>query len=421
MSAAFRTYGYQNRPNSFAALGSGVTQELIALETSDGASCRGMLYLPSGPVPRTVVHVMHPKSDFHRHYAVPALVEAGLAVFAQNSRWVANDVATIHELLLLDVAAAMRHLREDRGFRHVILLGNSGGGSLDTFYQAQACLEPMERLAETPAGDPVPLATEEMPPADGIVYLAAHHGQGLFLLSSIDPSVLDEADPLSTDPELDAFDPRNGYVPPPETSRYEAAFITKYRAAQRARVHRIDEAARRFLDEQRFAARTLQDTHLSESERRARRRQAALGRVLTVYRTDANPACLDLSLDPSERVVGSIFSSDPESSNYGEWGFGRLVTPRAWLSTWSGLSSNAALLKNIAGVRIPTLVIHYCGDRTIFDSGALAIHDASPSSDKSLRWIHGADHYGLSKAGDARPRDEALDAIAQWTKERFAP
>src|SRR5213076_1886199 len=78
----------------------------------------------------------------------------------------------LHERLLLDVAGNVAWLRE-RGFRRVILLGNSGGGSLFAFYLAQAGKPPAERLARAPSGDRVPLGEVEMPMADGLVLRGA--------------------------------------------------------------------------------------------------------------------------------------------------------------------------------------------------------------------------------------------------------
>ena len=71
------------------------------------------------------------------------------------------------------------------------------------------------------------------------------------------------------------------------------------------------------------------------------RRRSLAPRIITVFRTDADPRTVDLSLDPSERPYGSLFGKRPDLINYGLTGFGRLTTPEAWLSTWSGLSSNA--------------------------------------------------------------------------------
>ena len=66
--------------------------------------------------------------------------------------------------------------------------------------------------------------------------LAAHSGRPEVLTNWLDPSVTDEADPVSADPELDPFNPDNG---PP----YSAEFQVRYRAAQRARNERITDWA----------------------------------------------------------------------------------------------------------------------------------------------------------------------------------
>ncbi len=48
-------------------------------------------------------------------------------------------------------------------------------------------------------------------------------------------------------------------------------------------------------------------------------------------------------LDPSDRAYGSLWGTRPDWINYGAVGFGRVVSPEAWLSTWSALSSNATV------------------------------------------------------------------------------
>ena len=108
----------------------------------------------------------------------------------------------IHERVLLDVAAGMRRLR-DLGFERIVACGNSGGGSLYTFYVSQAHSGRGKRLTETANGDPLDLNDFQMPPIDGAIYLASHPGEGHFLLHAIDPSVTDETDPLSCDSSLE--------------------------------------------------------------------------------------------------------------------------------------------------------------------------------------------------------------------------
>src|SRR5205823_3496098 len=87
----------------------------------------------------------------------------------------------------------------------------------------------------------------------------------------------------------------------------------------------------------------------------ARRRSIATD-FLTVYRTDADPRCVDLTLDPSTRDFGSLWGVRPDWINYGAVGFGRVVAPEAWLSTWSGLSSRANILETGARMTLPALV-----------------------------------------------------------------
>lgn len=405
---------------SYAAIDSSVQREPVELEAADGGLCGGMLHTTGKH--KTVVCFMHPKADMSRHYAIPAIVDAGYAAFGQNSRWLNNDELCVHETLLLDVAAGMRFLRQ-RGFENIILVGNSGGGSLYTFYQAQASTAPPGRLTQTPAGDPCDLNSQDLPPADGFIHLAAHLGEGKILMQMIDPSVTDESDLFSCDESLDPFNPDNGYRQPPESSKYAPEFVERYRRAQRARVERLDSVARGMLEERDGARRQFRDPEFfqrSAQEQAPVLRRAVGCTYMIVYRTEADLRAMDLSLDPSERDAGTLFSYRPDLSNYMEFGFARVCTPRAWLSTWSGICSNADVVRNAPNVTVPALVISYTGDNAIFPADARAAFDALAASDKEFQLVPG-DHYGFGVGTQERTgAPQALRKIVAWLESRFA-
>ena len=375
----------------------------LRLDTPDRAVAHGWLYARGGE--DTVVCLMHPRANFSRHYAVPGLLEAGFAVLCINSRWLNNDATLIHEQVLLDVAAGLAEAR--RRFERVVLCGNSGGGSLFTFYLSQALASPQARLRDTAAGDALRLDQVELPAADAMVYLAAHPGEGHYLLHAVDPSVVDETDPVSCDPALDMYDPRNGFAEPPKESRYAPEFVAAYRQAQRARIERIDAEARRRVA-QRRAARARWKTAGSTEDRR---RSIATDFML-VYRTDADPRYVDLSLDPSRRDYGSLWGVRPDWINYGAVGFSRVVAPEAWLSTWSGISSRAEIVSTGPRMTLPALMVSYSGDNCIFPSDNELVAGCLGSDDLTRVEIEG-DHYGFpAETG----REGAVAAIADWLR-----
>ena len=105
----------------------------------------------------------HPRAEFGQHYSIPFWVEAGFAAFAHNTRYLNNDTTMIHENLLLDLAAAIRFLREEEGFERIVMLGNSGGGSLFSYYDAQARTPKGSASTSPPGGGPPDLNKFDLP------------------------------------------------------------------------------------------------------------------------------------------------------------------------------------------------------------------------------------------------------------------
>lgn len=378
----------------------------VPLTTQDNASCSGFLFWRGSP--KTVVCLMHPREFLVTHYLIPAIVESGCAAWTQTPRAVGNDMRLEHEIALFDVVAGLDHLRQ-AGFERIVLLGNSGGASLYTFYNQQALLEPAKRLERTPGGKPTGLAELAMPVPDAFVYVAPHPGQGRLLMGCIDPSVSDERDPMSVDPALDPFSASNGFANPPESAAYAPDFVARYRAAQEMRVARLDGIAKELIRERLTARKRAKD-----SGARADHIRGAHTPVMSVWRTDADLRCWDLKLDPSERRYGSVWGRDPFASNYGAVGFGRFCTPEAWLSTWSGLSSRANMHETLKSVEQPVLMIEYSGDNTIFPTDLDRLYGAIPSGRKQRLKIRG-DHHGRPLAkGEPAGRDEAGNRVAEW-------
>jgi hypothetical protein len=417
---------YQLRyPIDFGDIDPTVPHKVVQLYAADFGKSRGVLWLPSTGKPKTCVLMSHPRAEFGHHYSIPFWVEAGYAAFGFNTRYLNNDATMLHENLMLDLAAAIKFLREEEGFVRIVMLGNSGGGSLFAYYDSQARTPKGQRVASPPGGGPPDLNQFELLTADAFIILAAHPGQGMVLMNCLDAAVVDESDPLASDATLDMYDERNGFKTPPATSSYSKEFIEHYRAAQRARCARIDAIARRHIAEAGEARATMRADGFAGTPGEHRNyvaRRAMAPRYMIVYRTQANPNYCDLSIDPSERVVGSIISPRPDLANYSAFGLGRIVTPDAWLSTWSGLSSYAKTAANLPKVLVPTLVVGANADQDIFLSDVRAEYQASGASDKTLAFIEGAEHFmraGGTKAHLGDPRPRLMKTLVEWTRARF--
>lgn len=394
-------------------LPAGLRTAVHPLPTSDGAQVIGCLHALGGE--KTAVFIMHPRELLISHYLVPYLVKAGYACWVQGPRTVGNDLRLEHETALYDVEAGVTQLRA-LGFRRIVMLGNSGGAGLFAFYNQQSLAAPETRLERTPGGRPTNLAKAALPPVDGFVLVAPHPGQGKLLQAALDPSVTDEKDPFGADPALSPFERANGFRPAEEGgATYAPAFVERYRAAQTARVARIDAFARELLEAKQRGSKAVKAggaTPLQEM-------QAAYGAIFEVWRTDADLRCFDLELDPSDRKWGTVWGAKPLVSNVGSVGFARVCTPESWLSTWSGLSSNASFEKCGPAMAQSVLQIEYSGDNTVFPGDAEAIFATLSSRDKQRTRVRGNHHGQALAPGEPLGQDAAAGHIVEWLRARF--
>jgi len=346
---------------------------------------QGVYHHPAGEQPRTALIASHYNVDFSEHYMAELMAARGYGFLGWNTRFRGVEHYFTLDAALIDIGVGVRWLREEAGVDNVVILGNSGGGSLMAAYQSQAVEPNLRPLLGTPVAE----AAEQLPACDLYVSTNAHPGRPEVLTDWFDPSVTDEFDPTSVDPALDMYNPENGPPYPPE-------FVARYRAAQVARNHRITEWA------------------LEELERV----QAAgsIDRMFNLHRAWADPRYLDPSLDPNDREVGVCYLGPPKFFNYSPYGIGSSNTIRTWLSMWSLEHSQCRAIPHLARITVPSLVVQSMADCGVFPVDAHTIHDNLAAEDKTIEFVAG-DHY-LQTPGTAR--DDVADLVGGWLAARGA-
>ncbi len=357
----------------------GLPSPVIGRAGAGGHPCQGIYHRPAGAHPTTALIATHYNVDFSEHYLASFMAERGYGFLGWNTRFRGAEAHFLLDHALAEIGVGVRWLRETAGVERVVLLGNSGGGSLMAAYQSQAVEPNVTPVAGT---RPLP-AIEDLPAADAFIALAAHTGRPEVLTAWLDPSVTDETDPLSVDPALDPFNPENGPPFPDE-------FQQRYRAAQRARNERITDWA-------------LAQLAALEGTR-------ARDRLFTLYRTWADLRMIDPAIEPSDRRPNWSYLGEPVKANYGVFGIGTLSTLRSWLSMWSLRTSQCTAAPHLGRITVPSLVAHATADTGVYESDARGLFDALAAPDKQFARIK-ADHYLLDPPG---ARAEAADLIAAW-------
>ncbi|MDH3295043.1 MAG: alpha/beta hydrolase, partial [Acidimicrobiia bacterium] len=300
-----------------------------------------------------------------------------------NTRFRGDERYFLLDHAVAEIGVGVRWMKEVAGVQTVVLLGNSGGGSLMAAYHSQA-VDPSIRPA--PGLRPLP-ALDDLVPGDLYVFLAAHPGRPEIFSHWIDGSVTDETDPTAIDPSLDIYNPDNG---PP----YSPGFLARYRQAQLARMAHITAWVTSELE--RCEAAGVRD------------------RLFTVDRVWADPRFVDPTIDPNDRQPNSCYLGDPSKANRGIYGVGLVNSLRTWLSMWSLTDSQCQAGPHLARLHLPTLLIEATEDSGVFPSDGDAIFNAVAASDKSRLAIAG-DHYFRNRPG---ARAQVADTITDWVADR---
>lgn len=368
----------------------GVLREFVGLTSpssrragSGGHPCQGIYYRGVGRKPKVAMLAAHYQLDFSEHYLAEYMATRGIGFLGWNTRYRGFENTFLLDHALVDIAVGVQWLRTEQNIETIVLLGNSGGGSLMAAYQAQA-VDPhvVPQFGMRPAP-----GLGELPAADGYVASAAHPGRPDVLTAWMDPAVVDESDPVATDPDLDPFDPRNG---PP----FSQAFVQRYRAAQVARNHAI--------------------TDWVDVEMKRVRAAGFSDRSFSVHRTWADLRMIDPTLEPTRRAPNTCYAGRPVSANRSANGIAASCTLRSWTSMWSLRHAQTRAEPHLARVTCPALVISADQDTGVFPSDATHVVDALASSDTTLRTIDTDHHFTTPGA-----RSEQADLIAKWIHARW--
>ena len=367
-----------------------VTREFVGLDSptarqagSGGHPCQGLYHRNADCRPTVAMIATHYQIDFSEHYLADYLATRGIGFLGWNTRFRGFESNFLLDHALVDIGVGVRWLREVQGIETVILLGNSGGGSLMAAYQANAG----DRHV-TPLDGMRPAAgLDDLPPADGYVASAAHPGRPDVLTAWMDAAVVDEGDAIATDPDLDLFNERNG---PP----YDEQFVQRYRAAQAARNDAI--------------------TDWAEAELLRVRAAGFSDRPFTVMRTWADPRMIDPALEPTKRPANMCYAGVPVKANRSSHGIAAACTLRSWIGMWSLRYAQTRAEPHLARISCPALVINADQDTGVYPSDAQRIYAALGGSDKMQCTID-TDHYFTTPGA----RTEKADTIAEWIARRW--
>ncbi|HEX3484179.1 MAG TPA: hypothetical protein VHT51_03905 [Micropepsaceae bacterium] len=398
------------------------------------------IYRPdSGPAPHIAFLIAHRSANNLNNVACRELSKRGFLAFCFNTRFVNNDSIVNWEEIALDVKTAVNYVRTIPGVTKVVLLGHSGGSPLMSYYQAVA--ENGVSYCEGP-NKIVQCGSElaGMKPADGLLFDEAHPGDGVQALRGINPSLSIVDGKVKVDPELDPFDPKNGYNPK-GASHYAIGFRTKYYEAQSKVMN----------------AQLAQALALRERIKKGESVYPDDDAILVPFSDQAGAARLD-QMDPSipeimstarpekllkndgtivHEVVKSVEPPHPKQAERNRtFDDGtKMLTLNAYLSanavrstnSMDGIdhcSNNNSTICAVQYIKVPTLIVAMGAYHMLRDEELM--YDKSAATDKDYIVIEGAElNYNGCKPCETTPGQFAnatknnFDYIAKWANAHF--
>ena len=123
----------------------GVLHEFVGLPSptarragAGGHPCQGIYHRGVGRRPKVAMIATHYQIDFSEHYLADYIATRGIGFLGWNTRFRGFESSFLLDHALVDIGVGLRWLRDIQGVETIVLLGNSGGGSLMAAYQSQA-------------------------------------------------------------------------------------------------------------------------------------------------------------------------------------------------------------------------------------------------------------------------------------------
>src|SRR6266566_2582153 len=390
------------------------------------------IYKPdTGPAPHVAFMISHRSANNLNNVACRELYKRGFMAVCFNQRFVNNDTIVEWEKIPLDVKVAVDYARS--------LPGHSGGSPLMSCYQAVAengigyCQGPnkLVQCGSDLAG---------MKPADGLLFAEAHPGDGAQALRGINPSLSIVDGKIRVDPELDPFNPKNGFNPE-GASHYPAEFRTKYYAAQSkvmneqlaqvlARQERMkkgegvypddDIVLVPFSDQEGAARLDLMDPSIPEFMSTARPEKLLKndGSIVMQVVKSMEPA------HPRQAKLNRTFEAGTKILTIKSYLAANAVRSTNSSDGIDHCSNNNSTICAMQSIKVPTLIAAMGAYHMLRDEEIM--YDKSAAKDKDYIVIEGAElNYTPCKACETTPGQYAnslsnmFDYNSDWTNKRF--
>ena len=384
-----------------------------------------VLYEPLNPGPKAQIAVftMHSAGDELTTSTCTELSKRGYRVLCVNN---SNDKSRDFndgelDRINLETKKAVLWLRKYPGVKKIVLWGHSGGSTVATSYQdvaengVKGCQDEVHIWK-------CPDTLANMPPADGIILGDANWGIANDVLTATDPSVSMDNGMKIIHPELDMFNPANGFNL--AGSHYNPEYIHNFLLAQGKKNNEMIDLALKKLAEIKSGNADYSDDEPFVIAGSLFTQNKLYTSDLSLLNHTQKPWPL---LHPDGSITTEIVHSvrvptakgNPSRSFYQA---ALKTTVTGFLSTYairvdpekygygadtaeSGViwrSSRGSIPGNVEGITVPLLTMGMTGS---FEMGAAeTIHNHAKSKDKTLIYVDGASHgYPTCKACEKTP------------------